>query len=295
MDDPNEFPTMPEPGGRGHAMEATASMIWTLLFLAYSSSTFLSEFSRGWEAVWTVFLVILPITLAGLPKVMERKPGAVTNLIIYVAYGLVPSFIQLMQHGDLTSVASELADLITVLIIWLPLEFNVLAAELSATGRVTAWGQLTAALNILNIFSILRPLPDVPKARELGYTFKLNAQDILTGTLFAALYTVTGMVLATVIRFARFTRPGRLKPDRAVPTVIGLYMISVTDELLFRGMMQNMLEQRLGSNSPIALGIAALAFGMTRLRKPKQGFTTPNLRYVAITAPLRLRTLEVIS
>ncbi|CAN8061918.1 unnamed protein product [Agarophyton chilense] len=273
---------MPESGGRGNAMEGTASMIWTLLFLAYSSNTFLSEFSRGWSAVWTVVLVILPITLAGLPKVFERKPRALKNLLIYLAYGLLPSFIQLMQHGDLSSIASEAADFITVLVIWLPLELNLLTAELSATGRVTAWGQLTAALNIVNIFSILRPFSEVPKARVLGYSYKFNIQDVMYGTLFAGVYTIVGMIVATVIRFARFSRPNHLKLDREIPTVIGLYMISVTDELLFRGVMQNMLEQRLGPNSTVALIIAAVAFGMTRLRKSKQGFTTPNLRYAAV-------------
>ncbi|PXF48792.1 hypothetical protein BWQ96_01348 [Gracilariopsis chorda] len=284
MDDADEFPKIPETGGRGHAMEATAAMIWTLLFLAYSSSTFLSEFSRGWAAAWTAFLVIVPVTIAGTPKVLERRPGAVLNLICYMAYGLVPSFIQLMQHADITSLSSEIADLVTVLIIWLPLELKLLSEELSATGKVTAWGLLTAALNIVNIFSVLRPFSTIPNARDLGYTFKVSIPDILVALVCAMVHAFVGMVTATVIRFARFTRPSRLKPEREVLTLLGMYMSGLAEELLFRGVIQNMLEQRLGQDSLIALIVASVAYGVAHLRKPKQGFSAPNIRYAVVTA-----------
>lgn len=284
MDDPDEFPKIPEIGGRGHAMEATASMIWTLLFFAYSSSTFLSEFSRGWPAAWTAFLVIAPVTIAGTPKVLERRPGAVENLLCYMAYGLVPSFIQLLQHTEISSLWSELADLATVLIIWLPLELKLLSEELSATGKVTAWGLLTAALNIVNIFSVLRPFSTVTNARELGYTFKVSIPDILVALFYAVVYAFVGMVTAMVIQFARFTRPSRLKPEREILTLLGMYMSGLGEELLFRGMIQNMLEQRLGQNSLVALVVASVAYGIAHLRRPKQGFSAPNVRYAAVTA-----------
>ncbi|CDF40001.1 unnamed protein product [Chondrus crispus] len=153
---------MPEPGGRAHTLESSASMCWTLLFLAYSSSTFVNEFGHGWQAAWTVLLVLVPVCLAGAPNIMDGRRRAVPILAIYVAYILIPSLLQLTKPDDHSSLRSEMADLITVLCIWLPLEFKLLSSDISPTGKVTAWGLFTAALTVVNCFTILRPFQSWP-------------------------------------------------------------------------------------------------------------------------------------
>ncbi|CDF32615.1 unnamed protein product [Chondrus crispus] len=58
-------------------------------------------------------------------------------------------------------------------------------------------------------------------------------------------------------------------------------MNGVTEELIFRGMIQNMLEQRLGHGSISAPLIASVAFGIAHLGKSKLGYDPPNVRYMA--------------
>lgn len=282
METRSDFPSMPETGGRAHALESTAAMVWTLLFLAYSSSTFLSEFGTGWSASWSMFVVILPVSLAGTPAILDRRPGAVKMLVIYLAYAFIPSLIQLFKDRKNDYVMSEIADVATVLAIWFPLEMKLLSTDFSPTGKVTAWGLLTAALNIVNIFTVLCPLSDVPQARELGYSFKLSAMDLFQAFSLTIAYAGTAVPLAVAIQFARLARPKLGQPERAAAVLVGLYMNALAEELLFRGLLQNMIEQRLGQNSVLALLLSATAFGLAHLSKSKQGFEAPNFRFFAI-------------
>lgn len=282
MENPTAFPKMPEPGGRSHALEASASMVWTLLFLAYSSSTFISEFGTGWTASWTILLVILPVTLAGTPAILDGRRGSVGILLSYILYVLIPSVLQLLKPADYTSITSELVDFFTVSIIWLPLELKLLSKDLSPTGTVTAWGLLTAALNIVNIFTVLRPLSELSHAREIGYSFKMSPIEILYAVFLSLAFIGLAIPLATSTRLGKFKLPGILKVEREIPTLIGLYMSGIAEELLFRGLIQNMLEQRLGRSSPLALSIAALIYGGVHIRKAKLGIEAPNYRYALV-------------
>lgn len=281
MEPRDEFPKMPEPGSRAHALESTASMCWTILFLAYSSSTFVQEFGHGWPAAWTVLLVILPICLAGAPNVMDRRKNAVPMLITYITYAIIPSLLQLTKPEDYTSLHSQLADLLTVLFIWLPLEFNVLSKELSPTGKVTVWGLLTAALTIVNCFTVLRPFTKLAHARDVGYSFKVGPVQLAIALALGAGSLAITVPLASLIGFAKIQTPPRLDPAKELSAFLGLFMSAITEELLFRGLIQNMLEQRLGQQSFVALFIASVAFALAHLRKPKVGFEAPNFRYAA--------------
>lgn len=278
-----DFPKMPEPGGRAHALESSASMCWTLLFLAYSSSTFVGEFGHGWPSVWTILLVMLPVALAGAPAILDKRRGATGMLALYLLYIIVPSILQLAKPEDYTSLSAELIDLATVLIMWLPLEFRVLSTDFSPTGKVTAWGLLTAALNIVNCFTVLRPFSALSHARELGYSFKLQVPEIMIAVALGFCYAILAVpVAAYIVGLARIKTPPRLKPEKELATFLGLFMSAIAEELLFRGLIQNMVEQRLGQESTRALVIASFAYALAHLRKSKLGFEPPNLRFSAV-------------
>lgn len=281
MESTEEFPTMTTSSSRGHTFEASASTIWTLLFLAYSSNTFVSEFGQGWKASWTIGLVILPVILAGLPNVMDGRKHALPILLSYIAYAIIPGVLQLLKPHDYSSRQSELFDVITVAVIWLPLEFKLLSRRLSATGKVTAWGSLTAALNIINTFTILRPFTKVEHAHGLGYTYKLTTYDVITSVLFAGICIAIVLPIASVIKFAKIRRRPTLqqKPNRELAVFIGLYMSAVTEELLFRGLIHNMIQQRFSDRSLLPLIFSSLAYAVAHVSKTKLGFEPPNVRF----------------
>lgn len=281
MDDTSDFPEMSSSGSRSQTLEASASTIWTLLFFAYSSSTFVSEFGHGWHASWTVLFVLTPVTLAGLPNILDNRPYAIPTIISYYLYILIPAFLQLAKPSDITSSASELTDFATVLAIWLPLELKLLSKNLSPTGKVSVWGLLTTALTILNTFTVLRPFPHSDHGRDLGYTFKLSLHNVLISVALSIVQLAILFPLAITIGFAR--RRQRLilkqKPAREAAAFMGMYMSALTEELLFRGLIQNMLEQRTSPNSIVALLGASLLFAAGHLSKTKLGSSPPNTRF----------------
>lgn len=283
MEDAADFPEVSSSSSRSQTLEASASTIWTLLFFAYSSSTFVSEFSHGWPASWTVLFVLTPVTLAGLPNILDNRPYAVPILISYYLYILIPAFLQLMKPSDVTSSASELIDLVTVLAIWLPLELKILSKNLSPTGKVSVWGLLTTALTILNTFTVLQPFSLLGHARDLGYTFKFSLDNVLISAALAIVQVVIVVPFAITIGFAK-RRQGfslKQKPAREAAAFMGMYMSALTEELLFRGLIQNMLEQRTSPNSIIALVGASLVFAAGHLSKRKLGWGPPNIRFAA--------------
>lgn len=256
-------------------------MIWTLLFLAYSSDTVVSEFGHGWSASWSILLVVLPVVLAGLPNILNGRRNAVVILVTYILYTVTPAILQLSKPPGFASMRAEVTDLVTVLFIWLPLEFKLLSRQLSPTGKVTAWSLLTAALNIVNTFVILRPLSKVEHARSLGYTFKLTPYDFITSLLFGLICVVVVVPVALAMGFGKLHRHPTLqqKPDREFAVFLGLYMSAVIEELLFRGLIHNMIEQRAPTNSPVPLILSSLAFAAAHISKSKFGFTAPNVRF----------------
>lgn len=226
---------------------------------------------------------MLPICLAGAPNIMDGRRRAVPMLAMYIAYILIPSILQLSKPEDYTSIYSELADLITVLCICLPLELKLLSPDISPTGSVTVWGLLTAAMTVVNCFTILRPFSKLTHARDLGYTFKLYPLDVLMASAVGIASQAIIVPLSALIGFAHIKVPPRLDPSKEAATFLGLFLSAVTEEVIFRGMIQNMLEQRLGQESLAALLIASLAFGIAHLRRPKVGYEPPNVRFM-ITA-----------
>lgn len=101
--------------------------------------------------------------------------------------------------------------------------------------------------------------------------------------VIGVVYVLVAVPLAVVVRFGRFKTPPRLKPEEELATFLGMFMSGITEELLYRGVIQNMLEQRLGRNSPVALSVAAMAFAISHIQKEKLGFMKPNLRYALVS------------
>jgi len=55
-------------------------------------------------------------------------------------------------------------------------------------------------------------------------------------------------------------------------------LVALMEEVLFRGMIQNLLTRRLG-NDKLSLPIAAIVFGLAHLNNATEGFATPNWAY----------------
>lgn len=270
-DDANHLPDMPESGegGRGQMLESLASMMWTMTFLAFSSSTVLSEFGEGKSAIWTILFVAAPPFTASLHPLLNKDRGALGATLRYMAYAVTPAICVLYLP-----VPQLARDVLAFASIWLPLEFKVLP-QIGPTGRVSIWSSLTAALSAVNTFSVLRPFAS---GRPLGYTYKVSAYDLGSAIAVALLVAVPLSLLARSIGYGRFQRPRGLKPEAQAAIFFGIYFVSVTEELLFRGIAQNLLERQLGTDSASALCVASVLYAVSHLKSKAAGFGQPNWR-----------------
>jgi membrane protease YdiL (CAAX protease family) len=279
------LPEIPRPGGAGHARESLASMVWTLTFLAYSSSTVLSEFGTGPRSAWTILFVASPVVLAGLHGALENRPGARTALAKYLAYVAAPACFQLARPDDAkpgNAVVAGFCDALTVATLWLPVDLKLLP-QFGSTGIISTWASLIGSLSAVNTFTVVRPF--LEPGRTLGYSFKLAPADVLVAIAFGLCFCIAATPVVLVIRYGQFHRPRGLRLKSQAVVFAGLYLSALGEEILFRGIALNMLERAIRDPTGIApLVLAAILCGLGNLKSKAHGLPVPNWRAALIAA-----------
>src|SRR5262249_25847300 len=131
---------------------------------------------------------------------------------------------------------------------------------------------------VLLIFELLVAIGTIvrPVAR-IGYTFALSRGDLLAAFAAFATFAVIAIPLGLAMGFLH---PGWARLDALgwSQRVFGLvFLVSLPEELVFRGLLQNALERRVfrPRGAWPALGLAALIFGASHMGHPP----VPNWRY----------------
>ncbi len=162
---------------------------------------------------------------------------------------------------------------IALLLIWLPLDFHLL-------GPLWPWppgqsgyflfGILGVSLAVY-LFVVVRELP------EVGYTFSIRLRD------FGLALTVFLIFAPGAIGFGLLTgflHSARHLPSLAVSAgkILGIFLATgVPEELLFRGLLQNLIH-RWTSSRALSLSLASVAFGAAHLNNGPH----PDLRYFVL-------------
>lgn len=126
-------------------------------------------------------------------------------------------------------------------------------------------------LAVVELVLLLVPLEGI------GFTFQLGRRDWLTAGIALLAFTAIAIPLGLAIGFIRWGVV-RLGPLELTALAFRIYfLIALTEELVFRGLLQNLLERRLfgGSRWPWSLAITSVVFGASHLGHPP----VPNLRY----------------
>ncbi len=170
------------------------------------------------------------------------------------------------------------------------------------TGRKLAWQDVLvmctlAGAHILMIFAPAWPydgLGALPKiwltdialyaylvARDLegvGYSFFPDASDVLIGLREWLFFAPLAIAIGTASHFIRF-RPHLPSVGEFLAAYCAtFFLVAVPEEFFFRGVLQNLLETRLGSRG--ALALASVLFGLSHFNKG----AAFNWRYVLLAA-----------
>jgi hypothetical protein len=150
-------------------------------------------------------------------------------------------------------------DTVAILAIWMPIEFRLLKG---------AW--MWPKPDISNVFNVLLAV-DVGVIgfvvfrglKDVGYRFRLDRSGLKVALLSFGLFLVIALPLGLATGFLAF-KP-RLSVFSTMGLAVGLFLATgIPEELLFRGIIQNLLEKTLGRRW-VALGTASVIFGVAHL------------------------------
>lgn len=130
---------------------------------------------------------------------------------------------------------------------------------------------LTAVCSGVYAFVVVRRLDGV------GYRLLWRKADVTTGLANWALFTIFAIPLGYALHFIRF-HPHSVSWSTLGLQFLGIYLtIAIPEELMFRGILQNLLEKSVPSDSRGRWGlvIASVIFGASHFHHPP----VPNWRY----------------
>jgi hypothetical protein len=112
---------------------------------------------------------------------------------------------------------------------------------------------------------------------DAGYNFVLSWVTLKDAAVSFAGFSVIALPLGLAMHFLAWNPQWRGVPQFLADYLTIFLFVAIAEELFFRGLLQNLLENSLGSRN-IAQGMVSVAFGFSHI----QHAPAPNWRYVAL-------------
>ncbi len=166
-------------------------------------------------------------------------------------------------------------DVVALAVVGLPVEFRLLAGSFPQSG-LSALPKFLLMDAALYAFLVVRGLDSV------GYDFRARWRDAATGLRELAFYAPIVLSLGWALSFISF-HPGRPGAAAIISALmVTFFFVAVPEELFFRGLLQNLLEARMGKIR--ALLTASIIFGLSHFNKLNHHGAHFNWRYVLLAA-----------
>ena len=243
----------------------------------------------------TVGLLLLPYLLA-----VGLQPAA-ADLVRFVIFLALPTLLLRLSVQGRRVRPVGFFQLLAILAIWVPVEMDLfllvvdlivpsadlgsllsgfyLLPEVKASllpGIALPIHTLTAVLLSLFLFLVHHPLEGV------GFTLRLGWGDLRDALAGLVAFAVVGLPLGWWMGFLRYN-PAIPGLSEMLARVVGGYLlVALVEEVLFRGVIQNLLGRRPKSNRT-GLFIASIIFGLAHLNNATAGFRVPNMAYVVMS------------
>ena len=257
-----------------------ALLLIVLFYFALASRRFVQSLRRfndnRFLGGMLIALLIVPYVLVALPNNSSEAIAFLDGLARMAGYLFLPGLALLFRSNR--NKPLDLFDLVAILGVWLPVEFNWLPeADVRFAGINLPIPMLTAICLGFLLFQVIRPL------EQLGYTYRLKFKDVGFALLGLAGFSLVGLPLGIGMGFIR---PGVISFDALnwLLSFLAIYFLNaLPEELLFRGVIQNLLEQRL---APLPNGrnwgtvIASIIFGLAHINNTTAFHHPPNWPYV---------------
>jgi CAAX protease family protein len=256
----------------GHMLSAYSAFALALApywFLGFDTTDALRGlFTNRVVRALTPGLLALPYIIFSLPR--GEFHWVYASALLGIPVGMAALF-EFLPPGGAQPSPGKLywQDVIALALVGLPVEFGWLRGAFPHPG-LSALSKLLLVDSTLYAFLVVRGLEGV------GYDFRCRARDFLIGVREFAAFAPIAIVLGLALRF--ITPHADTSPWSSVlgALPVTLFFIAMPEELFFRGLLQNLLEVRLGHRASLLL--TSVIFGLSHFNKPAPF----NLRYVLL-------------
>lgn len=209
-------------------------------------------------------LLILPYLVFSLPRGQFAVGYAAALLAIPIASAALMEFLPPRHPGLCWQ------DVVVLLAVGLPVEFRWLNGAWPEPG-------LSALPKFLLVDAALYAFLVIRRVEGVGFDFCPRWRDLAIGLREWVFYAPIAILLGLALHFIAFHAWLPSPAAFAAPWLITFFFVAIPEELFFRGLLQNLLEKRLGRRA--ALALAAVIFGLSHFNKGMPPF---NWRYVLL-------------
>ena len=206
--------------------------------------------------------ILFPAMLA-IPYAVFSVPRHEFRWTFLIAWIVIPVFaaalIEYIPKSGISPIAFCWQDFVVLSVYFLPVEFGLLRGSFPYSG-------LGALPKLLLVDSALYSYLVVRRLDRVGYDFRIRLRDLAIGARECLFYAPIAIGLGLLLQF--------LSPHSGVPAasralgavLITFFFVAAPEELFFRGLLQNLLESRIGH--PRSWIIASVIFGLSHFNKP---------------------------
>jgi membrane protease YdiL (CAAX protease family) len=220
----------------------------------------------GWlqKALTSKAIRLLAPGILSVPYLIYSIPRSEFRWIFFFVFFFVPVGISALLEwlplkGAPSSVGLCWQDVTVLAIVGIPVELHWIDRSFPHPG-------LTSLPKLLLVDSALYAFLVVRQLEHVGYDFFPRLRDFVIGVrellFFAPIVITLGLAL-------QFITPHRRLPSAATAfsaLLITFFLVAIPEELFFRGLLQNLLEPRMGRMG--ALWTSAVIFGLSHFNKP---------------------------
>lgn len=273
-------------------MNTIAAWITLAVYVSFGFRAIRDKFSEILLRLgdWVIALLLLPYLLA-----VEFRPSG-GDFLRMVLFLILPTLLLRLRSSRAKSF--DFLQVLSILAIWVPVEtdlfllfidqifpiFNLsttltdfyLLPEVNArlvTGVELPIQTLIALLLALYLFLIRHPL------NRIGFSFRFNFEDLKIALIGLAGFVIVGLPVGLGIGFISFNPEIPTLVDLIFGLLGGYLLTALMEEVLFRGIIQNLLTMRV-SNNLVVLGASSIIFGIAHLNNTTPGYPIPNWGYV---------------
>ena len=203
-------------------------------------------------------LLVVPYLIFSGPRGEFRWVYAVVLFSIPVA---IAALFEFLPPGGVRPAIGKLCwqDIIALAVVGLPVEFGWIRGSFLHPG-------LSALPKILLMDSALYGFLVVRRLEGVGYDFRARVRDMVIGLRECSFFAPIAIALGVWVGF--IAPHGGVPPasSASAALVVTFFFVAIPEELFFRGLLQNLLEKRIGY--PSSLFITAAIFGFSHFNKP---------------------------